>query len=474
LQRRMAGETNIKNYTASDIERYHQGLLSSKERHDLEKAALDDPFLADALEGYSFAGINAAADIKDLRNRLQEKTEGAKLVPLATSSRSQFPWFRAAVAIILIVGAGLLVYQLTIPKRNNDLAAIEKTGKKEPPVTETKQPVQSNKTDTVTGIDQLQPAAGTTTNTATNTGKNIEKKKLNPEKVIIARDTKVNDEKPTIVTGRNETVATREKEINALKTDTVFAIMAEDALAKQEKDKTVPSPTYRNVQTPSGMENTETANRKLANSRRNDDNFRSNIFRGRVTDAENNGLPFANVTNMDDNVGTYADARGYFNLISPDSVLNVQVKSIGFNNNSYLLRNNIPTNQVVLEEDKTLNEVVISNKKPNAVARNRNLSSNMKLEEPEPADGWDNYDTYIANNLNIPEEYKSKPTGEAEVEISFEVDKNGEPVNIRVEKSLCKKCDKEAIRLVKQGPKWIRNAPKGRTTIKVPFSSLSQ
>ncbi len=58
----MATDNNIKNFTAADIEKYHKGLLSAKERHDLEKAALDDPFLADALEGYAVAGENVSAD----------------------------------------------------------------------------------------------------------------------------------------------------------------------------------------------------------------------------------------------------------------------------------------------------------------------------------------------------------------------------------------------------------------------------
>jgi hypothetical protein len=34
-----------------DIEKYLKGELSPKEMHELEKKALSDPFLADALEG---------------------------------------------------------------------------------------------------------------------------------------------------------------------------------------------------------------------------------------------------------------------------------------------------------------------------------------------------------------------------------------------------------------------------------------
>ncbi|HRG82861.1 MAG TPA: energy transducer TonB, partial [Chitinophagaceae bacterium] len=106
---------------------------------------------------------------------------------------------------------------------------------------------------------------------------------------------------------------------------------------------------------------------------------------------------------------------------------------------------------------------------PNAAARSKD--NNRTLIEPEPVDGWVNYDSYLANNLNLPEEFRQQKNTESKsVELSFEVDKNGEPVNIRVEKSLCNSCDKEAIRLVKEGPKWKRNAAKkGRTKVTINF-----
>ena len=99
----------------------------------------------------------------------------------------------------------------------------------------------------------------------------------------------------------------------------------------------------------------------------------------------------------------------------------------------------------------------------------RSRDGNMKLEEPEPADGWEKYDTYLTNNLEVPDDLKNKQPGSNEVQVSFEVDKNGEPTSIKVEKSLCAKCDQEAIRLVKEGPKWKRKVKKGRTTVTVYF-----
>src|SRR5262249_206362 len=43
-------------------------------------------------------------------------------------------------------------------------------------------------------------------------------------------------------------------------------------------------------------------------------NQRINSFHGAIKDANNNPLPFANITNRSDNVGTYADAQGRFTL----------------------------------------------------------------------------------------------------------------------------------------------------------------
>jgi TonB family protein len=93
----------------------------------------------------------------------------------------------------------------------------------------------------------------------------------------------------------------------------------------------------------------------------------------------------------------------------------------------------------------------------------------MVLEEPEPIDGWDNYDTYLANNIRLPEKQQVKQKVSGEVQLSFEINRDGDPVNITVDRSLCQSCDQEAIRLVKEGPKWKRKTRKGRTSVTVNF-----
>jgi hypothetical protein len=46
-------QENKHSFTAENLIRYHRGELSPKEMHQLEKAALEDAFLAEALEGYA-------------------------------------------------------------------------------------------------------------------------------------------------------------------------------------------------------------------------------------------------------------------------------------------------------------------------------------------------------------------------------------------------------------------------------------
>ncbi|MBK5271980.1 MAG: hypothetical protein JJE22_13285, partial [Bacteroidia bacterium] len=122
----MSENKNHIKFTAIDIEKYHKGQLSAKERHDLEKAALDDPFLADALEGYAVTGVDISADVTELKKRLSERVREAKIIPISSvRSRSSFPWLKIAAIIILMGGAGLLTYQFVFNSKSKDIAQVD-------------------------------------------------------------------------------------------------------------------------------------------------------------------------------------------------------------------------------------------------------------------------------------------------------------------------------------------------------------
>ncbi|MER3464625.1 MAG: hypothetical protein C4329_09720 [Chitinophagaceae bacterium] len=110
---------NNNHYTAEDIQRYHEGKLSPKEMHVLEHAALDDPFLADALEGYQITGT-AKENITELRERLQQKTTRRKVVPLFQPK----DWLRVAAIMAVILTAGWIGF--TVLNEQPDKLAVGK------------------------------------------------------------------------------------------------------------------------------------------------------------------------------------------------------------------------------------------------------------------------------------------------------------------------------------------------------------
>lgn len=469
----VADEHNIKIFTTADIEKYHKGLLSPKERHAIEKAALDDPFLADALEGYSSA-INVNEDITELKERLAEKTEKTKVIPVLRSKASSFSWWKVAALIILIAGAGLLVYQLSLTNYSREKDIVQTSEKS----------VQNSSANPADDRSSLKKIDSNTNSNYVMPSQNDKKAKSSikaydsisfistetAQSTIAAKEIsdtiiKADDEKNVAAANEPLGDVTLQKARAARK---MSVPPNAPVISKKEEFKTT-IPADADGDGINDLFDKSEAKSKEYNANVKNQSprfaFKTNIFRGRVTDTHNNPLPFTNITNLEDKVGTYTDARGYFTLTSPDSTLNVQVRSLGFETNNVQIVNTKPENKILLDEDKSLSARVLDTVKRNT---NRSRTASMILEEPEPLDGWSNYDTYLVNNLKVPESFRKKEGG-GEVELSFEVNKNGEPINITVKKSLCESCDKEAIRLIKEGPKWKQKKKKGKTTVTVTF-----
>jgi hypothetical protein len=484
----MATESNIKKFAASDIEKYHKGLLSARERHELEKAALDDPFLADALEGYIAAGVNIAADLNELKKRLAGKIEAVKVVEMQPAKKFLAPFLKAAAMLVLIAGSGLLVYQFAIKVKKEELAQVKPATIEQAKDADS---ISGHITSTVGGktsglvttanTAQEQPSVKDNKITATRTKQEEQVASGNITTTETANAVKklANENAPAGAVTQPGGIAPAKADEKEDPTERPVSKEVTDKITVRKETKAGPAikqETERDAKKNQAYQQPDdTKNRRpVTANRQADDGYyhyqQMNTFRGRVTDASNTGLPFANVTNLQDNVGIYTDVNGNFILTSTDSVLNVQVRSLGYDNNNVQLRKNVVSNQIIMQEDrKVLSEVVLSTKKPNAAAHSKDAG--RKLIEPEPVDGWSSYDSYLANNLNVPDEFKQqKPAGNNTVDVSFEVDKNGNPVNIRVEKSLCSSCDQEAIRLIKEGPKWKRNvSKKGRAIVTITF-----
>ena len=112
-----------KNYEIQDFLDYHSGNMSEADMHALEKAALADPFLSDALQGFKGQN-NAESGLTLLQQRL-EKRVTQKTRPLFNNNIKLLytSLSVAASLLIIITGAYLVLHENQSPTKNNPVVA---------------------------------------------------------------------------------------------------------------------------------------------------------------------------------------------------------------------------------------------------------------------------------------------------------------------------------------------------------------
>ncbi len=476
-------DNNIIQNEADQVRKYHLGQLTPTERHALELAALEDPFLAEALDGFGVDGTDHTAELNTLRAQLAARiseTDDEKVIPINRSSNRR--WLKIAAALVLIAGAGLLFFN------------INKGGKMDTPIAQRDEVTPTQ--DSSPSITSVSPGGNNANTQANNLSVSDEAIKADsnsiaqsaPQAELLSNGSTAKNEssKPSIQSSKGSIQSSEaSKELPEKPNETAEYLQGKSAgrragsqpnvdAVKDKKatadDRAVSQMEVADVR--KAIAQPTASSPSIAQARQASSSApyqNNNVFRGRITDVSNNALPFAKVTNSADNIGTYADAKGYFSLTSPDTVMAVKVKSIGFTDTMISLRQQSFAQQLVLNEDNraSQNELVIGNNQLNA---NQSRNSTMVLEQPEPVDGWRNYNTYLVNNINVPDNFKSRPAEDPRVvELSFDVNELGEPVNIAVTQSQGDACDKEAIRLVKEGPRWKKKGRNRKTTVSIPF-----
>ena len=107
----MQEEKNNNKYSAEYIRKYLDGELSDQAMQALEKAALEDPFLADAIEGIEESrqhAVSFESGVADLRTKLKERISQKQRKTGILFQLSKWP-----VAASFIVVIGLAVFMVT-------------------------------------------------------------------------------------------------------------------------------------------------------------------------------------------------------------------------------------------------------------------------------------------------------------------------------------------------------------------------
>ncbi len=428
--------------------------MSPEEMHQMEKAALDDPFLADAIDGYRLnPEVNIAVDIRELRERLSEKTK--------SSGKTAFGWWRIAALLILVLGASLATWYLSIPATDNTtLAKNEELRPSGAADTLTNVIPGLNIIDTTLTNNRNPASSAASENTGPvkeksgDQGRNISKTADQPVAAVEESDKKdlsvATVDKP--VPGKLTAEKADQSRIAALSKESEIA-------ASGTKSKAAPPVAMQEKNADARrVEPAKSEDEKPSNAGKAPLSAPTYYFKGRVTDEHNRPIPYASVRISNSSKGTYTDVQGRFSMVSSDNVLHTDIQSVGFTSKKITLQAAPDPALIRLESSpSSLSEVVISSgrSKEKKVADETDSSEEKNtLPFAEPSDGWSLYEIYIKNNLRIPVTPGEAPLRGA-VTVSFYVDPDkGRLSDFRIEKSIGILHDKEAIRVLKDGPPW--------------------
>lgn len=449
--------------TAADIEKYFQGKLTPQQMNSLEKAALDDPFLAEAMEGFeAMQGKEWKEQLAIAHSQVALAGTGARVVAMTSKRRA---WWKLAAAAVLIIGMGtLLIFVFNAKPTESDESPAQIASADKP-----RQPARA-KSD----LDST-----TTSSSSTVTDASFKA----PEKSAgtVAADKK----EPAPGNADDKNIASSQYAVADSVSSAGYSTFKTPPVP-QVTGKPAPSPlTALNKQVQSGGNGVILQDQGLVTTREkpvlseadNQDKARKtaiasqkeksnpNYFNAQVVTADNSPLPFSNILVKSGNFATYADVKGNFRLFTTDSVLTIEVSSFGFQPRSFTLKSNLPMNKIILQENEQAPAGDLANTQS---IRRASVLSDTSINV-EPKDGWKNYNTYVANNIDIPDE-ALKNEFHGEVELTFDVHANGTISNIRVNKSMGAAIDEAAKKLLMKGPEWkVKKGKKTSASVTVQF-----
>ena len=397
---------------------YIRGLRKGKEAHRLEKESMQDPFLADAMDGYNQVEGNHEQRIEKLR--MQVSAHSAK-----KKNTYAITW---SIAACLVIGFGISSYFLFLKKSMTDEVFIAEES-----------------------VPAKLPEAATPaipTNPATPAAP------VTPRKEIALAATKVKTDSTPI-----SEIAVKQADKKEMSASAVIEPMMEEALEQTAELQEVTAT----------MDTSESASDKKMRMAKVVTPPNSNIIQGKVTNEKGEPIIGASVAYKGTNIGTITNMNGEFSLVKKEGKKQLTAQFIGYDP----VEIPVDTSQTMLiamnENKQTLNEVVVmgygtnKNKKSTTVVTAKEQAD--KDITPQPVIGKRKYQKYLKENLVRPTDEKCAQV-KGKVVLTFLVNKEGRPFYIKVKESLCESSDKEAIRLIQEGPDWIYGNKSVEITVK--------
>ncbi len=383
------------------IRQYIEGKLDSQLMHEMEKQAMDDPFLYDALEGYDNTaeeGHGLSILQRQLHERIVHLQENKKVFDLTWQRLSV-----AAAAAVMFISTGVLFWMNT-QKYDAKLA------------------VNTRQVEVA-----LTPADTLKTTANNHVIKNPEPEK--PASVIAEPENKFKDN------SENRGNSYKNQPLNSLK----------------EINKEIENPVLNGALRPEPMapEGKPMAANKLGEEQISPVASTDRLSKlDDIIDKSAFGKDFKNSEKKKtaiERVSPEVIATGQGMTKKPadaDSKDNAKLDGLSLDQAAW-------SSKTVMDDGLRAKTESESSTRPASGFRKSGSLA-------QPVNGWESYQQYLDKNAHL---LKAEPLVSAEVKVSFWVNSKGNPHDFKIIKGLTKAYNSEAIRLIKDGPKWKPDSP---------------
>ena len=453
-----------------DIKRYVGGLMSPAERHALERRALDDPFLADALLGGESIGGDFDDDVDSIQRQLAKRvSDDVNATPLVGNAKGRhikmLSWpARIAAGVVILLSASALFYLLTKKHTAENLALNQTPEAEQTDAWKKKSATPSEDESGGISADPTEASApGESSYASGEQGANASsdrKKSFEDTRSTTNPGGKAEQPAPDKL-DEDEVANETPGDVNPARQAISAPPAATAQSPRSESLADAPSPAITDAEAPPAeravrskalaYEEAEKKDQVAGRvhpqpSKQNND---LNVFKGKVVDADGTAIPGVNVLVKGTNTGTVSDIDGNYQLALNEVKPVLVFSFIGYANVEERSDTAAPLN-IILKEDLTqLSEVVVAGY---GVEREDGPIEST-FDFATPAGGRRAFRQYLEKQMQYPAEALLNNV-EGRVTVQFSVASTGALGDFRVVKSLGSGCDEEVIRLIKSGPKW--------------------
>lgn len=399
--------------------------------HELERRALDDPFLMDALEGFEQTPGDHEANLADLNDRLHQRT--------AKKEKRIIPWIplSAAAAILIVLGAGIWFFTGRQDSEKTKLVAqdVITESKKQPaastPAIAVDTPKQEKRLSPAKPDNPKLIADNNNSYKKADTVKSalkelsLAKAKVNPH---ASADKSVNEESKSPVLAEPSAAYDKSTGYYSPKKDSVAPNeMLVSDIAKKRKANAAAAAQYKSA----APTQTIVQSRVDGVSVIPDE---GRTVTGTVIDNDGTPITGATVKVVGRNFGAVTDVNGKFVLPDVAKGQTLSVNYIGYSSRK-VTADKDSMSISLNPASSSLAEVVVTHENP-------------KKEDAHPRDGWNSFDDYLKKNAQSPDGKTGK------VKVAFVVAPDGRLSQLKIVKSLSDVADKKAMALISGGPAW--------------------